>query len=238
MSNDPRLDELEADLAVVRERIDRACIVNGRDPAQVTMLAVSKTWPPADVLRLHALGVRDFGESYDQEARVKAAALSEVGADVRWHFIGTVQRNKCTSIARYADVVHAVDRSEIVAALSSAAVRAGRTLDVLVQVSLDADPQPGRGGAPPDDVTAVAAAVASADGLVLSGVMGIAPLGGDTGAAYTLLHKVAERVRADCPEAVEISAGMSNDLENAIANGSTCVRVGTALFGLRPLPDD
>jgi pyridoxal phosphate enzyme (YggS family) len=237
MSADARLEQLEAALAVVQERIERACVVNGRDPADVTLLAVSKTWPAADVLRLRALGVEDFGENYDQDARAKAAAVRGAGAVVRWHFIGTVQRNKCASIARYADFVHALDRPEIVAALSSAAVRAGRTIEVLVQVSLDTDPKRGRGGVAPGGVPELASAVAAADALVLRGVMGVAPLGGDARAAYTLLRSVAERVQAEHPEATEISSGMSNDLEEAVANGSTCVRVGTALFGLRPLPD-
>jgi pyridoxal phosphate enzyme (YggS family) len=235
---DPRLDELAANLAEVRDRITTACRASGRDPSEVALLAVSKTWPAADVLRLHSLGVVDFGENYDQDARAKAVAIGAAGVDVRWHFIGRLQRNKCASVARYADVVQAVDRREVVDGLSAGATRAGRVLDVLVQVSLDADPRPGRGGVPPDDVPALADAVAGAPQLRLRGVMGVAPRGGDPAAAFSRLRAVSDGLRAAHQDATAVSAGMTSDLEAAIANGSTCVRVGTALFGQRPLPHD
>jgi pyridoxal phosphate enzyme (YggS family) len=231
MTGDPRLGELAANLESVRERVAGACRAVGRDPAEVTIVAVSKTWPAADVLRLHALGQRDFGENKDQEARAKAAALAAAGAPVRWHFVGRLQRNKCASVARYADVVHSVDRAELVDALAAGAARAGRVLDVLVQVSLDS--APGRGGALAADVGPLADRVAAAASLRIAGVMAVAPLGVDPDPAFAGLADVAAAVRRTHPEATTVSAGMTGDLEAALAHGSTCVRVGTALFGNR-----
>jgi pyridoxal phosphate enzyme (YggS family) len=231
VSDDPRLDDLADNLRLVRERIAAACQAAGRQPADVTLVAVSKTWPAADVLRLQSLGHGDFGENREQEASAKAAALSAAGARVRWHFVGRLQRNKCASIARYADVVHAVDRSEVVDALSGGAVRAGRTLDALVQLSIDGDPQ--RGGAIAAEVPALAEQIAAAPGLRLAGVMAIAPLDLDPEPAFAALADVAAAVRRTHPEATMVSAGMTDDLEPAITHGSTCVRVGTAVFGGR-----
>ena len=222
-----RLDELAARLAHVTGRIAAV-----RDPAEVTLVAVSKTWPASDVLLLHRLGVTDFGESYDQEAAAKAAALRAAGVTPRWHFVGGVQRNKARSVASYADVVQSVDRPEVAAALGAAAARAGRTVDVLVQVRFDADP--GRSGVEPAAVPALAGHVAGTDGLRLAGVMCVAPLGEPPRPVFARLREVAEALRRDHPGATTISAGMTNDLEAALAEGANCVRVGTALFGGRP----
>jgi len=234
VSDDLRLDDLADNLRLVRERVGAACRAAGREPETVTVVAVSKTWPAADVLRLHSLGQREFGENRDQEARAKAAALSAAGAEVRWHFVGRLQRNKCASVARYADVVHAVDRPELVAGLSAGAGRAGRTLDVLAQLSIDGDPQ--RGGALVGELPGLADQIAAAPGLRLSGVMAIAPVDWDPDRAFAALADVAATVRRTHPEATMVSAGMTDDLEPALAHGSTCVRVGTALFGGRDTP--
>lgn len=231
MTAGERLGELARNLDAVRRSVVAACAAVNRDPGEVTIVAVSKTRPASDVLALRSLGVADFGESYDQEAKAKAVALASMGASIRWHFVGRLQRNKCASIAQYCDVVHAVDRVEVVDALAHAATRAGRVIDVLLQVSLDGDPD--RAGAMNADVPLLAARVATATGLMLRGVMAVAPREGDPGRAFAALATVAERVRLEYPGAVVISAGMSSDLEAAIANGSTCVRVGTALFGPR-----
>lgn len=231
MTGEERLAELSENLDAVRRRIASACAAADRDCAEVTLLAVSKTWPASDVLAMRSLGVRDFGESYDQEARAKAGALASTGTAIRWHFVGRLQRNKCASIVRYADVVHAVDRIDVVAALGTAAARAGRVIDVLLQVSLDGDPN--RGGAAAQVVPDLAAAVATAKGLSLRGLMAVAPLGADPATAFAALPAVAAALRAGHPGAVVVSAGMTGDLEAAISAGSTCVRVGTALFGRR-----
>lgn len=225
-----RQAELAAGLAEVDSRLAAACAAAGRSRAEVTLVAVGKTWPASDLRRLAALGVRDFGENRDQEARAKAAELADLG--LRWHFVGRLQTNKCRSVATYADVVHSVDRLELVSALAAGARRAARRLDVLVQVSLDADPA--RGGAAREGVPGLAEAIEEDEGLRLAGVMAVAPLGADPVAAYDRLAEVAASVRAAHPGARIISAGMSADLEAAVAAGSTHVRIGTALFGRRP----
>jgi pyridoxal phosphate enzyme (YggS family) len=226
VTNDRRA-ELAANLAAVTERITAACTVAGRPRDQVALIAVTKTFPVSDVALLRDLGVHDIGENRDQEARAKAAEVP----DVRWHFVGRLQRNKCRSVASYAHAVHSVDRAELVDALAAGAQRSGRLLDVLVQVSLDEDT--GRGGALPADVPALADAVAAADGLRLGGVMAIAPLDADADPAFARLATVAARLQATHPRADAISAGMSGDLEAAIRHGATHVRVGTALLGGR-----
>ena len=198
------------------------------------LVAVSKTRPASDVEALASLGVLDFGENRDQEAAPKAEALREQAPALRWHLVGQLQTNKARSVARYVHAVHSIDRAALVTALSAGAERADRRLDVLLQVSLDGDP--GRGGAVPADVPALCALAALAPGLRLAGVMAVAPLGQDPQAAFARLAEVAAQVRADHPGALAISAGMSGDLEPAIALGATHVRVGTALFGSRPPP--
>jgi pyridoxal phosphate enzyme (YggS family) len=224
-----RREELAAALAGLRQRIGTACAAAERPESEVRLLAVTKTFPAADVDLLVDLGLAEFGESRDQEAAPKAAELAELRpeARIRWEMVGRLQRNKARSVARWADVVQSVD------ALARAARERRAPLRVLVQASLDGDP--GRGGCPPAELDTLAERVAAADGLVLAGVMGIAPISGDPEPAFEALARMAERLRRDHRGAVELSAGMSGDLEIAIAHGSTCVRVGTALLGGRPL---
>ncbi|ADU09345.1 YggS family pyridoxal phosphate-dependent enzyme [Micromonospora aurantiaca] len=234
-----RRAELAVGLARVRARIADACAAAGRQRDEVTLVAVTKTYPAADVVALAGLGVSDVGENRDQEAAPKAEAVAAAGAAPRWHFIGQLQRNKARSVVRYADVVQSVDSVRLAAALDAAAgaVR-DRPLDVLVQVSIDGDPA--RGGAlpgaadPQRGLDPVAAAVAGADGLRLAGLMAVAPLGWEPDRAFARLAEVAAALRADHPDATVLSAGMSGDLESAIGHGATHVRVGSALLGMRP----
>jgi pyridoxal phosphate enzyme (YggS family) len=234
-----RRAELAAGLARVRSRIADACTAVGRDRGSVTMIAVTKTHPAADVLALASLGVRDVGENRDQEAAGKAAEVAAAGVRPRWHFVGQLQRNKCRSVARYAEVVHSVDSVRLAGALETAvaAVR-DHPLEVLVQVSLDGTPE--RGGARPGSADPdtglgpVAAAVAAAGSLRLTGLMAVAPLGWEPERAFARLAEVAAGFRAEHPGATELSAGMSGDLEAAIAHGATQVRIGSALLGKRP----
>lgn len=222
-----RAQELTARLAAVRQRLADACRAAGRDPAEVGLVAVSKGFPASDVVALADAGVIDFGENRDQEASEKAAAVPHV----RWHFVGRLQRNKCRSVARYASVVHSVDSVRLAESLAAAAQRHERTVHALVQVSIDG--ATGRGGAPEAQVLDVAAAVASAERLRLGGVMAIAPQQMDPDIAFGELDRVASLLRARYPAARMVSAGMSGDLESAVRHGATCVRVGTALFGVR-----
>jgi len=230
-----RREELAAALAGLRQRIHAACAAAERSASEVRLLAVTKTFPAADVDLLVDLGLAEFGESRDQEAAAKAAELAELRpeARIRWEMVGRLQRNKTRSVPRWADVVQSVDSPRLADALARAARERRTPLQVLVQASLDGDP--GRGGCPPAELDALAERVAAADGLVLAGVMGIAPLQGDPEPAFEALARMAERLRCDHPGALELSAGMSGDLEIAIAHGSTCLRVGTALLGGRPL---
>jgi PLP dependent protein len=230
-----RRAELVAGLGSVRARIAAACAAADRDPHSVTLVAVTKTYPASDVATLVRLGVHDVGESRDQEASAKVAETAELlagAAAPRWHFVGRLQSRKAKSVATYADVVHSLDRVELVDRLADAVARAQRArLDVFVQVSLDGDPD--RGGAVRSGLVALADAVAARAELRLRGVMAIAPLGADLDAAFAQLAEVSGLLRESHPGADAISAGMSEDLESAIAHGSTHVRVGTALLGRR-----
>jgi pyridoxal phosphate enzyme (YggS family) len=223
-----RREELARNLADVEQRLVLACAAAGRPRSQVTLIAVTKTWPATDAALLRELGVLDLAENRDQEARDKAAEVT----GVRWHFVGQLQTNKARSVASYADVVHSVDRPEIVQALSQGAVRAGRSLEVLLQISLDGE----RGGALPADVAGLAERVEDAAGLLLAGVMAVAPRAADPRAAFAQLQQVSVDLVAAHPAATMISAGMSGDLEQAIACGATHVRVGTAVLGHRSVP--
>jgi pyridoxal phosphate enzyme (YggS family) len=234
-----RRAEIATNLAEVRERVSAACAAAGRDPAGVSLIAVSKTFPASDVLHLLALGLVDVGENRDQEAAGKAAEVRAAGGRARWHFIGQLQRNKVRSVVGYADLVHSVDRIRLVQALGPAAEQAReQPLPVLVQCSLDGDVT--RGGAAVDadeeehDLFRVAEAVTKQPGLRLAGVMTVAPLHWTAGYAFARLATVVDQLRAGYPQAEIVSAGMSGDLEEAITHGATHIRIGAALLGSRP----
>ena len=227
-----RTAEVAASLAQVRTRISAACQAAGRPAEDVTLIAITKTFPASDIRVLSSLGLRDVGENRDQEAAPKAAACADLRDRLTWHFVGQLQTNKVSSVVQYADVIHSVDRPRLVTALGTAARKAGRTLTCLVQVSLDGDQ--GRGGAAAEDIPAIADAVARQAGLELGGVMAVAPQGADPLTAFRRLADIAAQVRTVHPGATVISAGMSGDLEAAISAGATHVRIGTALLGGRP----
>jgi pyridoxal phosphate enzyme (YggS family) len=239
MSDAGRRSELARSLRTVLERIDRACAQADRDAGDVTLIVVTKFFPADDVRRLHDLGVRDFGENRHQEASQKFPEVREEGRELRLHFIGQLQSNKAAAVAGYADVVQTVDRPRLVEALVRGAREGHRSVDCLVQIDLDGDEgrgsaASGRGGITPDQALALSDLVATSDLLRLRGVMAVAPLGIDPTPAFRALEGIARRIRADHPEAQWISAGMSADLEAAIAHGATHVRVGTAILGSRP----
>ena len=240
-----RVEELRRNLAAVQHRITAACAAAGRDPAEVTLIVVTKFFPASDVVALADLGVTDIGENKDQEAAAKVAELPPaVRERLTVHFIGQLQTNKARSVARYADAVHSVDRSKLVRALDKA-TRAARDagerapyLPVLVQVDLGEGAQAGRGGAHPDEVERLAEEVAATEHLRLRGVMAVAPLGLDEDGARRAFERLAahaETVRRVDPAATWISGGMSGDLEIAVAAGATHLRVGTAILGSRPV---
>jgi PLP dependent protein len=232
VTDSSRREELALRLAEVRRRIAKACEAAGRDTGEVTLIAVTKTRPASDVRLLSELGVTDVGENRDAEAAPKAAQCADLTAKgLTWHFIGQLQTNKAASVVSYAGVVHSVDRPRLVQALGKAARQADRVVRCLIQVSLDGDPA--RGGVPADGVPALAEALEAEAGLVLGGVMAIPPLGMAPADAFARLLDSAAAVRAVRPSAAMISAGMSADLEAAVAAGATHLRIGTALLGDR-----
>lgn len=225
-----RRDELATALAQVRERIDTARAAAGRSD-DVHLVAVTKTHPASDVQLLAELGITDVGENRHPEARDKRA---EAAVDsLTWHFLGGIQTNKAGQIARYADVVHSVDRPKLVAALDRGAVAADRTLRCLVQVDFDRT-NPGRSGTPPESVESVAELIDRAERLELAGVMAVAPLDVDPAPVFEQLQAISARLIHRWPDATIISAGMSNDAEAAIAHGATHVRIGRSILGERP----
>ena len=240
-----RRTELARNLARVEQRIADACEAAGRDRSEVTLIVVTKTYPASDVMIISELGVRDVAENRDQDAAPKAAACA--GLPLTWHFVGQLQTNKVRSVIRYADVVHSVDRLRLVDSLSAAVLKSDRAdrahdreLGCLVQVALDAEAgeQGSRGGIAPDAVEGIAEAIAAAPGLRLDGVMTVAPLAGPyegrPRAAFERLAEISSLLRAVHPAATMVSAGMSADLEEAVAAGATHVRVGSAVLGVRP----
>jgi pyridoxal phosphate enzyme (YggS family) len=235
-----RREELAANLGGVRHRIAVACAAADRQVADVELIAITKTFPAADVIVLAGLGLTEFGENRDQEAAPKAAEVARLAPldALNWHFVGALQTNKCTSVVSYASLVHSVDRLRLVGGLGKAAAAAGLVLRCLVQIDLDDVSLPGRAGARPSDVAAVAAAIDAHPHLELAGVMAVAPLHAEAAAADVLavfgqLARLADAVRQRYPAATVISAGMSGDLEAAVANGATHLRVGSALLGVR-----
>lgn len=227
-----RAEEVRAGLDAVRERIASACHGAGRDPGEVTLVVVTKFFPADDVRVLADLGVVHVGENRHQEAVAKAAECADLG--LTWHFIGGLQSNKAAAVASYADVVESVDRVKLVRGLQRGAHERGRDLDVLLQVRLDPPGSGGRSGVEPGDLAALAAEVEAQGALRLRGLMAVAPLGEDPVTAFARLGRIREEFLADHPAATVMSAGMSGDLEAAVAAGATHVRVGSAILGPRP----
>jgi len=187
---------------------------------------VTKFHPASLVRELVELGVRDMGENRHQEAAAKAADVDD--ARVRWHFVGQLQSNKAKAVRAYAATVHSVDRESLVRALSG---DDGRETGVFLEIGLS--DEPGRGGVDPAAAESLAELVLAAPGLRLLGVMGVAPLGAEPRAAFARLRGVSERIRGLDPGAVAISAGMSGDFREAILEGATHLRIGTAITGKR-----
>ncbi|MFR9795566.1 YggS family pyridoxal phosphate enzyme [Streptomyces sp. MS06] len=247
-----RKDEIAGNLAKVERRIAEACAAAGRARDEVTLIVVTKTYPASDVRILAELGVRHVAENRDQDAAPKAAQCADL--PLVWHFVGQLQTNKVRSVVGYADLVQSVDRARLVTALSREAVRAGREIGCLVQVALDAEesaPAPGvgggsregrvstggRGGVAPAEIGELADLIARSPGLRPAGLMTVAPLAGAYAgrprAAFDRLMDLSTDLRRAHPAATMVSAGMSADLEDAVAAGATHVRVGTAVLGVR-----
>jgi pyridoxal phosphate enzyme (YggS family) len=233
-------DDRRADLSRRRtallQRVAEAAAAAGRQPAELTVITVTKTFPASDVALLHGMGVLDIGENRAQELASKISELEGVlpataTAPVRWHFIGQVQSNKASLVGRECFALHTLDRGALLAPLHRAAMRIGRKLDVFIQLSLDGDPR--RGGIIEDQIGPLADAVAAHSGLRLAGLMAVPPLGAAPRPAFARLRTAGDRLRITHPGAAALSAGMSADLEDAVIEGATHLRVGTDLMGSR-----
>lgn len=213
-------------LSALRSGIADAAREAARDPSDIRLIVVTKFHPASLVRQLHALGVHDFGESRHQEARAKAAELADL--DLTWHFVGQLQSKKARQVRGYADVLHSVDRIGLVEALESSE----RPVDCFLQVNLTDDPS--RGGVQPGELEPLAERMIAADGIRLLGVMAVAPLGAPPRQSFAALRVASEAVTAIEPAARFISAGMSADYREAILEGATHLRIGTAITGIRP----
>lgn len=214
-------------LAAVDGEIADAARAAGREVSELTRIVVTKFQPAALVRELANLGVREVGENRHQEAVAKVAEVAD--PRLHWHFVGQLQSNKARAVRQYATAVHSVDRASLVAALGA---DDGRNVGVLLQIGLSAEP--GRGGVAPAEAEALGEQVLVTPGLHLLGVMGVAPLGAEPRPAFARLRGVSERLRAIAPDSVAISAGMSGDFREAILEGATHLRIGTAITGKRP----
>jgi len=218
-------------LAAVRDRIDRAARAVSRDPGEIALVAVSKTKPPAAVREAYEAGQRDFGENYAQELVQKAEELGDL-PDVRWHYIGHLQSNKAKLVARVAALVHTVDSASLAKELAKRAAKERSTpLPVLVEVNVGGEAQ--KHGATASELAEVIASVAQQPSLELRGLMTMPPH--DLIAARRAFEALVSlrNLHGGRARIPELSMGMSDDLEVAIACGATIVRVGTAIFGAR-----
>lgn len=225
MSLGERLAEVDARIA------DRLRLLGRTD--SVTRIVITKNHPYELVRDLYALGVRDFGENRDQEAKPKAQQLAADGLTegVQWHFVGQLQSNKAKSVSSYANVIHSLDRESLLDALIKATVDAPARTKVFVQVNLTDDLE--RGGVNPDELLGMADRIAAIESLQLLGVMAVGGLGIDPRIEFERVARLRDRLVRQHPEASFISAGMSGDFEIALEYGATHLRIGTAITGNR-----
>ena len=222
-----RKDQIHLNLELVKERITSAAQAAGRSPSEITLIAVTKTFPVSDLEILYELGVRNFGENRDQEAAPKVSALP---ADITWHFQGGIQSNKLKSISNWASVIHSVDKFKYAQMISQFSV--GKTKEIFIQVSLDTLPQ-SREGVDPADLMQLAEQIMSLPNLQVKGLMAVAPLDQPTEQAFVRLQQIQQKFIQLYPAASSLSSGMSGDYELAISLGATHVRIGSSILGNR-----
>lgn len=228
------MPDLVHNLFAVQQRIALAAQLAGRDPGTVTLLAVSKTFPAEDVRAAHAAGQRAFGENYVQEAQAKLGALADLRASIEWHFIGPLQSNKTRPVAEQFDWVHSVDRLKIAQRLSEQRPDNLPPLNVCLQVNVSGEAS--KSGVVPAEALSVAQQIAALPRLRLRGLMAIPEPAGNVDeqrVPHRVLRELFETLRAHGLPLDTLSMGMSGDLEAAVLEGSTMVRIGTAIFGAR-----
>jgi hypothetical protein len=226
------MTDITSRLKTVKQRIEQATMACGREPASVQLLAVSKTRPAADIRAAHAAGQQAFGENYLQDALPKIAELADL--PLEWHFIGAIQSNKTRDIAEHFDWVHTVEREKIACRLNEQRPQGAVPLNICLQVNISREES--KAGVNPDEVLPLARAVSELPNLRLRGLMAIPAVTDDVEvqrAAFRALRECQERLIADGFKLDTLSMGMSGDLEAAITEGSTIVRIGTAIFGPR-----
>ena len=221
-----RYDEIASNLNGVHEQIKNAAHSSGRKLDEITLIAVTKTFPASDVHILASLDIHHYGENRDSEGAPKAAAVPGT-----WHFQGQIQSNKLKSIASWANVIHSLDELRHIQALDKVAIH---RIGVFLQVSLDG--AEGRGGALASDLSSLADAVLASVHLDLMGLMAVAPLDVPSDQAFEKLAAIHASFKSSYPQAIHLSAGMSNDFESAITHGATHIRVGSSILGSRPSP--
>jgi pyridoxal phosphate enzyme (YggS family) len=216
-------------LAGIEARIATAADLNSRTREEISLIVVSKNKPARVAKSLFDLGVRDFGENKDQEAKPKSLELLELTHQeaANWHFIGQLQSNKVKSMLSYAASLHSLDRESLLKELTKQLGTGGRTLDVFIELNLTQDE--GRGGIEPKNLLSFAESVLEVSALKLKGVMSVAPLDVDANLAFEVTRLASEQLKTLDPEAKFISAGMSHDFEAAIAHGATHLRIGSAI---------
>ena len=222
-----RKDQILSNLELVKEKISAAAQAAGRAPNEITLIAVTKTFPVSDLEILYELGVRNFGENRDQEAAPKVGVLP---ADITWHFQGGIQSNKLKSISNWASVIHSVDKFKYAQMISQFSV--GKTKEIFIQVSLDSLPQ-SREGVDPADLMQLAEQIMSLPNLEVKGLMAVAPLDQPTEQAFVRLQQIQQKFIQLYPAASSLSSGMSGDYELAISLGATHVRIGSSILGNR-----
>ena len=222
-----RIDEISGNLEKVKEQIKLAAASANRLSEEITLVAVTKTFPVSDIEILYSLGIRDFGENRDQEASAKVGLLPK---DVRWHFQGQIQSNKLKSITSWASFIHSVDQLRYAQMISD--YSAGNEKPIFMQVSLDKPPQ-SRSGVNPSELLELAGAISELPGIRLEGLMAVAPVDSPAEQAFAELEDIRSDFLSTFPDAKSLSIGMSGDYQIAIKYGATHIRIGSSILGIR-----
>jgi pyridoxal phosphate enzyme (YggS family) len=222
-----RVDEISGNLEKVKEQIKLAAASANRLSEEITLVAVTKTFPVSDIEILYSLGIRDFGENRDQEASAKVGLLPK---DVRWHFQGQIQSNKLKSITSWASFIHSVDQLKYAQMISD--YSAGNEKPIFMQVSLDKPPQ-SRSGVNPSELLELAGAISALPGIRLQGLMAVAPVNSPAEQAFAELEDIRSDFLSTFPDAKSLSIGMSGDYQIAIKYGATHIRIGSSILGIR-----
>jgi pyridoxal phosphate enzyme (YggS family) len=222
-----RKQQIEENLNQIRKNIATAAAKSGRNPDEIKLIVVTKTFPISDLEILYSLGIREFGENRDQEASEKAEALPP---DINWHFQGGIQSNKLKSICKWAAVIHSVDQFKYAQIISEQ--RRAKPIEIFIQVSLDQPPE-SRGGVDPAKLIELANQISALPNLKILGLMAVGPVDQEVEPAFARLQQIQATFLTHFKDAVFLSSGMSGDYEMAISYGATHLRIGSSILGIR-----